>query len=175
MHLLREVLYQLQEVRENTINTEKTSYKYGLGRLEQKLIIFNTLSTFYTYHNLTDYYHFILNLAGISLVNEHSMASYLVTGSSRGLGLAMVTHLANSSPSDARVVFATARSQTPGLKELVEKSSGRVVFVEMDTTDQASVDKAVKVVEFQLGDKGLDYLVNNAGVGGFAPEWTEKL
>jgi hypothetical protein len=91
VHLLREVLCQLQEVRENTINTEKTSYKYGLARLEQKLIIFNTLSTFYTYHNLTDYYHFILNLAGISLVNEHSMASYLVTGSSRGLGLAMVT------------------------------------------------------------------------------------
>jgi NAD(P)-dependent dehydrogenase (short-subunit alcohol dehydrogenase family) len=45
----------------------------------------------------------------------------------------------------------------------------------MDTTDQASVDKAVKAVEVQLGDKGLDYLVNNAGVGGFAPEWTEKL
>ncbi|KFZ12067.1 hypothetical protein V501_04389 [Pseudogymnoascus sp. VKM F-4519 (FW-2642)] len=103
------------------------------------------------------------------------MASYLVTGSSRGLGLAMVTHLANSTPSDARVVFATARSHTPDLKELVEKSSGRVVFVEMDTTDQASVDKAVKAVEVQVGDKGLDYLVNNAGVGGFAPEWTEKL
>lgn len=72
------------------------------------------------------------------------MASYLITGSSRGLGLAMVTHLANSSPSDARVVFATARSQTPDLKKLIEKSAGRVVFVEMDTTDQSSVDKAVK-------------------------------
>lgn len=103
------------------------------------------------------------------------MASYLVSGSSRGLGLAMVTHLANSSPSDARVIFATARSETPDLKELIEKSSGRVVYIEMDTTDQASVDKAVKAVKIQLGDKGLDYLVNNAGVGGFAPDWTEKM
>ncbi|KFY42393.1 hypothetical protein V494_02444 [Pseudogymnoascus sp. VKM F-4513 (FW-928)] len=103
------------------------------------------------------------------------MASYLVTGSSRGLGLAMVTHLANSSPSEARFIFAAARSQTPDLKELVKKSSGRVVYIDMDTTNQASVDKAVKAIEIQLGDKGLDYLVNNAGVGGFAPEWTEKM
>lgn len=103
------------------------------------------------------------------------MASYLVTGSSRGLGLAMVAHLANSSPSYARVIFATARSETSDLKELVEKFSGRVVYIEMDTTNQASVDKAVKAVRIQLGDRGLDNLVNNAGVGGFAPEWTEKM
>ena len=45
----------------------------------------------------------------------------------------------------------------------------------MDTTDQTSVDKAVEAVEIQLGDGGLDYLVNNAGVGGFAPDWTEKM
>lgn len=103
------------------------------------------------------------------------MASYLVTGSSRSLGLAMVAHLADSSPSDARVIFATARSETSDLKELVEKSSGRVVYIEMDTTDQVSVDKAVKAVEIRLADRGLDYLINNAGVGGFALGWTEKM
>ncbi|KFY18424.1 hypothetical protein V493_08641 [Pseudogymnoascus sp. VKM F-4281 (FW-2241)] len=94
------------------------------------------------------------------------MASYLVASSSRGLGLAMVAHLSNSSTSNARVVFATARSQTPGLKELIEKSSGRVLYIEMDITNQASVDKTVKSVEVQLGDRDLDYLVNNAGMGG---------
>ncbi|KFX94413.1 hypothetical protein O988_06322 [Pseudogymnoascus sp. VKM F-3808] len=103
------------------------------------------------------------------------MASYLVTGSSRGLGLAMVAHLADSSPSDARVIFATARSETPELNELVEKSSGRVVYIQIDTTDQVSVDKAVKAVEIQLTYRGLDYLINNAGVGGFSPGWTEKM
>lgn len=103
------------------------------------------------------------------------MASYLVTGTSRGLGLAMVAHLANSPKSDVGVIFATARSQTPNLKELVEKSSGRVLYVRMDTTNQADVENAVKVVEKQLGDKGLDHLINNAGLGGFAPGWTETL
>lgn len=100
------------------------------------------------------------------------MASFLVTGTSRGLGLAMAAYLANSS--NAGVVFAAARSQTSHLKELVGQSSGKVVYIEMDTTDQMSVDKAVKAVQNQLADKGLDYLVNNAGVGGFAPGWTEK-
>ncbi|KFY42559.1 hypothetical protein V494_02359 [Pseudogymnoascus sp. VKM F-4513 (FW-928)] len=102
------------------------------------------------------------------------MASYLITGASRGIGLGLVSHLAESAKSDVSIVFATARSQTAELKALADKSAGRVVFVEMDTTNQTSVDSAVKTVEGQLGDKGLDYLINNAGVGGFAPEWTEK-
>lgn len=102
------------------------------------------------------------------------MASYLITGTSRGLGLAMTAHLANSPNSDARIIFAGARSQTPALKDLVEKSSGKVFYFEIDTTNQLSVDKAVKVVKKQLRDKGLDYLINNAGIsGGFAPGWTE--
>ena len=100
------------------------------------------------------------------------MASYLITGTSRGLGLAMAAYLANSS--DASIIFAAARSQTSHLKELVGQSSGKVVYVEMDTTEQASVDKAVVAVRDSLGDKGLDYLVNNAGIGGFSPDWTEK-
>ncbi|KAL2829523.1 short-chain dehydrogenase-like protein [Aspergillus cavernicola] len=103
------------------------------------------------------------------------MASYLVTGTSRGLGLAMVAHLANSSESDVGVIFAAARSQTPDLQSLVKKSSGRVVYIDMDTTNQVNVDNAVNAVEKRLGDQGLDYLINNAGVGGFAPGWTENL
>lgn len=103
------------------------------------------------------------------------MASYLITGTSRGLGLAIVAHLAHQSKSDVGVIFAAARSETPNLKDLVEKSSGRVVYVRMDTTNQVEVDNAVKSVKKRLGDKGLDYLINNAGVGGFAPGWTEKL
>lgn len=103
------------------------------------------------------------------------MASYLVTGSSRGLGLAMVARLASSSELDVEVIFAAARSQTPDFQRLIEKSSGKVVYVNIDTTAQDSVGIAVKTVEQRLGDQGLDYLINNAGVGGFAPDWTEKL
>jgi NAD(P)-dependent dehydrogenase (short-subunit alcohol dehydrogenase family) len=103
------------------------------------------------------------------------MASYLVTGTSRGLGLAMVTHLANSPQTDVEIIFAAARSQTPDLKNLVDNSAGRVVYIEMDTTDPVSVTNAVKAAEKNLGARGLDYLINNAGVGGFAPGWTEEL
>ena len=100
------------------------------------------------------------------------MASYLITGTSRGLGLAMAAHLANSS--SVNVIFAAARSQTSHLKELAGQSLDKIVYIEMDTTDQASVDKAVTAVQDRLGDKGLDYLVNNAGIGGFSPDWTEN-
>jgi NAD(P)-dependent dehydrogenase (short-subunit alcohol dehydrogenase family) len=103
------------------------------------------------------------------------MSSYVVTGTSRGLGLATVTFLASSPKTDVKIVFATARSQTPALKELIAESSGRVVFVEMETTDQVGVDNAVKIVEKQLGGSGLDVLINNAGIGGFAEGWTDKL
>ena len=104
--------------------------------------------------------------------NRFVMASYLVTGTSRGLGLAMVTHLATSS--DIEVVFAGARSQTPQLEKIVAQSAGKIVYIEMDTIDQNSVDQAVVTVQEHLGDRGLDYLVNNAGIGGFAPGWTEE-
>ncbi|THC96007.1 hypothetical protein EYZ11_004506 [Aspergillus tanneri] len=62
------------------------------------------------------------------------MASYLITGSSRGLGLAI-----------------------------------------LDTTNQESVQEAVKQVEQQLQGKGLDVLVNNAGVMPITREGIEKM
>lgn len=100
------------------------------------------------------------------------MLSYLVTGASRGLGLATVTFLAND---PKNIVFATARSKTPELQKLLDTASRRVIFIEMDTTNQASVREAVKGVEQRLGDDGLDVLINNAGVGGFAEGWTDKM
>lgn len=103
------------------------------------------------------------------------MASYLVTGSSRGLGLATVTFLASLPKTDVGVVFATARSQTPALKALIEISSLRVVFIAMDTTDQASVENGVKNVEKHIGSGGLDVLINNAGTGGFSEGWTTQM
>lgn len=48
------------------------------------------------------------------------MASYLVTGASRGLGLTMVARLASSSNFVVKIIFAAARSQTTDLKDLIE-------------------------------------------------------
>lgn len=97
------------------------------------------------------------------------MASYLITGSSRGLGLSLVNILAARSVDQVRFIAATARKITPALQTLVDKHPGRVVFVSLETTQQESVDAAVREVERALGGKGLDCLINNAGISGYTP------
>lgn len=93
------------------------------------------------------------------------MSTYLITGSSRGLGLAMVTRLASLPKSEVATVFATARQDnSPRLRELVDSSSGRVGFVPLDVSDDQSVAEAAGLVKQQLRGRGLDVLINNAGV-----------
>ncbi|CZT05500.1 related to short chain oxidoreductase (CsgA) [Rhynchosporium agropyri] len=92
------------------------------------------------------------------------MATYLVTGTSRGLGFALITHLNSLPSSEVGVIFALARSETPALKTLIERAAGRVVLVKADTTDESSLQKVAGDVESRLRGKGLDVLVNNVGI-----------
>ena len=93
------------------------------------------------------------------------MATYLITGSSRGLGLSLVTRLASLPNSEVGTIIATSRQDnSPRLRDLVDNSSGRVRFVPMDVTDSQSVQEAVRRVEERLQGRGVDVLVNNAGV-----------
>jgi len=98
------------------------------------------------------------------------MTSYLITGSSRGLGLSMATHLASLPSSEVGTVFATARSESDGLKDLISKSSGRVIYVKLETTSESSIAAAVASVEKVVGVKGLDVLINNAGIMNMTPD-----
>ena len=93
------------------------------------------------------------------------MATYLITGSSRGLGLSLVSRLATLPTTDVGTIIATSRhDNSPRLRDLVHSSSGRVRFVPMDVTDSQSVREAVRSVEERLQGRGVDVLVNNAGV-----------
>ncbi|KAL8711807.1 MAG: hypothetical protein Q9220_003751 [cf. Caloplaca sp. 1 TL-2023] len=93
------------------------------------------------------------------------MANYLITGSSRGLGLELATQLAAMPTNQTSIVFATARQQASAkLQELIDASHGRVVFVALDSTDQQSVKNAVVSVDRMLKGWGLDVLINNAGI-----------
>ena len=93
------------------------------------------------------------------------MASYLVTGTGRGLGLELVTQLLALEPSKVSTVFATTRSSpTKALQDLIEKSNGRLVHIPLAVTDKSSIDKAVTLVDEKLAGKGLDVVVNNAGI-----------
>ncbi|EFR02110.1 short-chain dehydrogenase/reductase SDR [Nannizzia gypsea CBS 118893] len=103
------------------------------------------------------------------------MASYLVTGTSRGIGLALVKDLVAKPASEVSIVFAAARTKTDALKELIENSAGRIEFVSIDVTSVEKVKKAADQVEKALGGKGLDVLINNAGVLNFTPGGIETM
>ncbi|KAH8824194.1 dehydrogenase [Flagelloscypha sp. PMI_526] len=99
------------------------------------------------------------------------MASYLVTGSSRGLGLGLVQQLVSKSASEVPHIFATAREAGDALSNIVAAHPERVHFVALDVVDSVSVQAAVNEVATILEAKNavLDILVNNAGIGSMSP------
>ncbi|KAL1615941.1 hypothetical protein SLS56_011636 [Neofusicoccum ribis] len=103
------------------------------------------------------------------------MASYLVTGSSRGIGLAIVTVLLSKPATEVSKVFASARTETDNLKQLIAGSEGRVEWVPLEVTSHESAKQAASKVSDSLGGKGLDVLINNAGVGSKAMTRVEEM
>jgi NAD(P)-dependent dehydrogenase (short-subunit alcohol dehydrogenase family) len=88
--------------------------------------------------------------------------TWLITGSSRGLGLA----LAKAVVASGDRLAATARD--PGtLDELVALGGDRVIALPLDVTDEAAAGKAVSTAIERFGR--LDIVVNNAGYGNLAP------
>ncbi|KAF9517325.1 hypothetical protein BS47DRAFT_1389866 [Hydnum rufescens UP504] len=90
------------------------------------------------------------------------MPSYLITGASRGLGLAMTEKLLED-PNN--VVVATARDTTAsGLKALEATTpKERLHLVTLDVSKEEVFPAAVAAAEAVLPN-GLDYLIVNAGV-----------
>jgi 3-oxoacyl-[acyl-carrier protein] reductase len=83
----------------------------------------------------------------------------LLSGGSRGLGIAMVEDLLSRG-----VKVATfARTVTPELADLMTKYDGAALSAAVDTTDRAAVDAYIKRTEAELGP--IDGLVNNAAIG----------
>ncbi|KAL7658381.1 hypothetical protein ACMYSQ_004509 [Aspergillus niger] len=98
------------------------------------------------------------------------MRSYLITGCSRGLGLELVNQLAAKPEEEVGIIFASARK--PGslkLQELLQQHPGRIIYVPLDVTDSESARNAAKLVTTTLDGKGLDVLINNAGVMRYGP------
>ena len=102
------------------------------------------------------------------------MATFVITGCSRGLGLELATQLTALSANVVKTVIATARSDTSAaLKKLVENSNGRVQFVELDVTNKASAKEAATRVASSAGH--IDVLVNNAGSINWMSEGIDKM
>lgn len=83
----------------------------------------------------------------------------LVSGASRGLGLAMVTDLLEQGVK----VAAFARTVTPELDALTAAYPDSFLAGSVDITDEAACKAFVKQVEENLGT--IDGLVNNAAIG----------
>lgn len=95
------------------------------------------------------------------------MASFLITGSSRGLGLELVRHLAAFPSGTIGTIFASARASLPSsdLAQVIQTSSGRVQYVQLDVNSQSSIEAAAATVNQKLSSgTGLDVLINNAGI-----------
>jgi NAD(P)-dependent dehydrogenase (short-subunit alcohol dehydrogenase family) len=103
------------------------------------------------------------------------MASFVITGASRGFGLALVRQLASLPASDVSIVIASTRGDSPILEELAKKSHGRVVVVKLDVTNEGSIKHAAEEIKAKLGGTGLDVLVNNAGVCKYAPDGVKSM
>ena len=91
------------------------------------------------------------------------MDSVIVTGASRGIGLAIADRLAR----DGFRVFAVARRDSEGLAAsaagLAQQGLGSLVFRSLDLSDVAVIPTFVRELRRQFGP--MYGLVNNAGVG----------
>ncbi|KAI0941825.1 hypothetical protein AcW1_009802 [Taiwanofungus camphoratus] len=93
------------------------------------------------------------------------MASFtwLITGTNRGIGLELTRQLLVS-PSN--LVIATCRSpdKATALQALKSSAKGTLHILPLDVSSEASIRDSVKLVGNVLGDRGLDYLYNNAAI-----------
>ncbi|MDT5285436.1 MAG: hypothetical protein QOF88_325, partial [Mycobacterium sp.] len=94
----------------------------------------------------------------MSDTTELHQPSVAITGAGSGLGRALAIKLA----AKGYRVFGTARSEQH-VADLLEVSSGGVALTLADITDQSAVTAWVDKVSEELGERGLDVLISNAG------------
>jgi NAD(P)-dependent dehydrogenase (short-subunit alcohol dehydrogenase family) len=97
-------------------------------------------------------------------MNHKADRAVVVTGASSGIGRATALYLAER----GFRVFAGVRKTADG-ESLRTESGGRIVPLILDVTDTAGIAAAAERVRVELGDRGLDGLVNNAGIATPAP------
>ena len=91
--------------------------------------------------------------------SEHPRRSAAVTGAGGGLGRDIALGLA----AKGDVVFGTATSAAE-VQDLKEASGGRVSLTVCDITKEQAVKSWADGVSAALGARGLDLLINNAGI-----------
>jgi NAD(P)-dependent dehydrogenase (short-subunit alcohol dehydrogenase family) len=88
----------------------------------------------------------------------------LITGASTGIGQAC----ALAFDREGWTVFAAVRREEDG-RALAARASSRLAWLILDVTNHAQIAAARDTIDASCGDRGLDALVNNAGVAVAAP------
>ncbi|RPD60419.1 NAD(P)-binding protein [Lentinus tigrinus ALCF2SS1-7] len=89
--------------------------------------------------------------------------TWLITGTSRGIGLALVERLLQD-PSNLVVAACRNPEKASALQGLKDGSKGTLHVVKIDVNDAASIHASFPEVASIVGEHGLDYLINNAGI-----------
>ncbi|TBU60869.1 NAD(P)-binding protein [Dichomitus squalens] len=90
--------------------------------------------------------------------------TWFITGTSRGIGLELTKQLLQSPHT---VVVAACRNpgKADSLQSLTTSAGGRLYIVRLDVTDTQTIKDAAQETAKIVGEKGIDYLINNAGIG----------
>ncbi len=107
------------------------------------------------------------------------MATYLITGASRGIGLELTKQLLDLPTSQVSKVFALSRTDSPGpLRDLITTTHppDRAFQIFASVDDTLGVQKAAEEVKAKLGAaQGLDVLINNAAETAACPGGTRTV
>ncbi|KAI0823502.1 C-factor [Trametes gibbosa] len=95
--------------------------------------------------------------------NMTEVRTWLITGTSRGIGLELSRQLL-ADPTNVVVAACRTPDKATALHALKDGAKGTLHIVTLDVTDDASIRSSRAAVEAALGDRGLDYLYNNAAV-----------
>jgi NAD(P)-dependent dehydrogenase (short-subunit alcohol dehydrogenase family) len=101
----------------------------------------------------------------LTMASSCALRHALVTGTSTGIGRATALRLA----AEGFHVFATVRRAADGKALVLASGHDSLDAVPMDVLDRDQVREAARTIGQHVGGRGLDALVNNAGVGLFQP------
>ena len=100
------------------------------------------------------------------------MAIVLVTGGSRGLGKNMALAIARRGM-DVLLTYHSKEEEAKGVAEQIRQVGQRAAVLQLDAGDQGSFaaffDRVRAALKQTFGAERIDYLVNNAGIGTYAP------
>ncbi len=100
------------------------------------------------------------------------MAIALVTGSSRGLGKSMVQHLA-AQGTDVIITYHSQQAEAENLANDIIAKGRKAVVLQLDVSKHETFDTFASslknILQKTWGRGDFDYLVNNAGMGVYAP------